>query len=182
MTDNLPEILSAFAEKHNIIAGACHAAPIDLERLTQSLFVPFVSRNMKKRTNPAETLPDVQSIIVIGVGEEQPGKANLSALGTNPDYHIRVKNFLRMLAAEIHGDFAYKILVDSPGLDERTLAERAGLGFFGRHGLIISQKFGSRFNIGCMLTNLLLPENFQCQSLLKGGLGGNFFPKKVSPQ
>ena len=49
---------------------------------------------------------------------------------------------------------SYKILVDSPALDERALAYRAGLGVYGRNGLLISKKFGSRFNIGLLLTTL----------------------------
>jgi epoxyqueuosine reductase QueG len=53
--------------------------------------------------------------------------------------------------------FNYKILVDSAGLDERALAHRAGLGFYGRNGLIISKEFGSRFNIGCLLCDVQIP-------------------------
>jgi len=151
----LYEIIESFAKKNNIIAGACHAVPIDSARLSASPFVPFVSSDLKKRTDPTLSLRGVESIIVIGVGHS-PGFARLSSLGTNNDYHPRVKNLLCELTEELktHSDFKYKILVDSPALDERALAERAGLGFFGRNGLIISKKFGSRFNIGCLLTDL----------------------------
>jgi len=95
------------------------------------------------------------------MGRDNRPHVFLSSLGVNDDYHIRVKGLLRELVKEskTQGDFKYKILVDSPGLDERALAHRAGLGFFGRNGLIISQKFGSRFNIGCLLTDIKLPED-----------------------
>ncbi|MCL1883499.1 MAG: DUF1730 domain-containing protein, partial [Defluviitaleaceae bacterium] len=165
------KLIRDFAERNNIIAGACNAAPLEQTAQCTSPFVPFVSENYEKRTNPAATLKGVQSIIVIGVGctdvpkkaayaeffrRTKCGTAVLSSLGTANDYHIKVKNLLRSLVSEmkIHADFKYKILVDSASLDERALALRAGLGFFGRNGLIISKKFGSRFNIGCLLTTL----------------------------
>jgi len=95
---------------------------------------------------------------------QQPGDMHqppgiLSSLGVDNDYHACVKDLLHKLADELrhcHGDFKYKILVDSPSLDERALAQRGGLGFYGRNGLIISHKFGSRFNIGCLLTDIPL--------------------------
>jgi len=164
------DALRSFAQKNNIIAGACHAAPLEKARLLASPFVPFVSSDIEKRTNPDKTLSGVESIIVIGVGAgdvfskaflEKGSIAQLSSLGIDDDYHVKVKNLLRELADElkqIYGEFRYKILVDGSGLDERALAHRAGLGFFGRNGLIISSKFGSRFNIGCMLTDIPLED------------------------
>ena len=165
------EAIQDFAKKHNIIVGACHAAPLDKARLMASPFVPFVSKDIEKRTNPAVILPGVQSVIVIGVGQraEEHCSSNafipagqLSSLGVEDDYHIRVKGLLRKLLDEIkdclRANFKYKILVDSPSLDERALAHRAGLGFCGKNGLIISPEFGSRFNIGCLLTNIPLVD------------------------
>ncbi|MCL2386531.1 MAG: DUF1730 domain-containing protein [Defluviitaleaceae bacterium] len=184
------EILNSFAKKHNIIVGACHSAPLDTARLLASPFVPFVSGDISKRTDPQVSLRDVRSIIVIGVGYGNPTHetitnadndgnsevsplAQLSSLGVNEDYHIRVKGLLRELVNELkaQGDFKHRILVDSPALDERALAYRAGLGFFGRNGLIISREFGSRFNIGCLLTDIfsisstqpvLVDDNLSC--------------------
>lgn len=166
------DFLQDFALRNNTIIGACHAAPLDPSRLMASPFVPFVTPHIEKRINPATSLKNVQSIIVIGVPptpsqphhsvpDTESPKAYLSSLGANADYHFHVKTLLRNLVdplKSIYGDFKYKLLVDSSGLDERTLAYRAGLGFFGRNGLIISQKFGSRFNIGCMLTSISLDD------------------------
>jgi len=153
-------ILDTFAEKHDCIIGACNAAPLDESRY--GVFVPFVSTDIKKRTDPAAVLPGATGVIVIGVGHginNEPivnGVAQLSSLGTSPDYHPIVRAILRELVNELkqHYDFKYKILVDSPSLDERAFALRAGLGFFGRNGLVISQKFGSRFNIGLIVHDI----------------------------
>ena len=186
-------IIETFAEKNNIIAGVCHAAPMDSGWLSASPFVPFVSADLQKRTDPSATLTGVKSIIVIGVAPQGEGLApagnsqsgQLSSLGVDSDYHVVVRGLLRELVDELKtlGAFRYKILVDGSGLDERALAERAGLGFFGRNGLIISEKFGSRFNIGCVLTDLELPPNLKSQSFfVEGGSGGDpFFSKKGSP-
>lgn len=170
------ELIENFAKKNNIIARACHAAPLEMcfpetARVWASPFVPFVSRCLANRTDPERSLSGVKSIVIVGVGYEiqtasktslkASHMAELSSLGVNKDYHVRVKNLLRELMGELQaqGDFKYKIFVDSPGLNERALAYRAGLGFFGRNGLVISQKFGSRFNIGCLLLDLALPED-----------------------
>lgn len=158
-------ILNTFAEKYGCIIGACDASPLDESRYGG--FVPFVSADIKKRTDPAAVLPGATGVIAIGVGQgkmidkvdKEPlidGGAQLSSLGTSPDYHPRVRATLRELANELkqHYDFKHKILVDSPNLDERAFAVRAGLGFLGRNGLVISQKFGSRFNIGLIVHDI----------------------------
>jgi epoxyqueuosine reductase len=164
-------IVDAFAARHGCIAGVCDAAPLPRAPYEATGFVPFVSKDLEKRTNPAATLPGVQSIVVVGVGHGTEGEnaerallrqpedcAEISSLGQAEDYHIRIKGLLLELVKELrkHYTFRHKALVDSPGLDERALAVRAGLGFYGRHGLVISREYGSRFNIGCLLTDIPL--------------------------
>ena len=155
--------LQEFAEKHGCIVGTCDASPLDESRY--SGFVPFVSTDVKKRTDPAAILPGVTGVIVVGVGQVGPADTGanvegehpiLSSLGTDDDYHVRVRALVRQLVDELkqHYNFKHKILIDSPNLDERAFAVRAGLGFLGRNGLVISQKFGSRFNIGLLLHNI----------------------------
>ena len=166
--------LAKFAEENKIIIGACPPEPICTKRLGASLFVPFVSKNITKRTDPAAVFPEVESIFVVGVKgmsirseaasmkQPQIRHVSLSSLGTDIDYHLRVKDVLlkltnaleHSLSAQDGFNFKSKILIDSPTLDERALAYRAGLGFFGRNGLITSPEFGSRFNIGLLLTNI----------------------------
>jgi len=169
---NLIEIVQQFAANNGCAAGVCDAAPLDSAHLSASEFVPFVRKNIEKRTNPAAIMAGAQSVIVLAVPylrRINPEKSNndgfavLSSLGTNDDYHVRVKSLLRKLVDELTliSNFNYKILVDSPTLDERAFALRAGIGFFGRNGLIISPMFGSRFNIGLMLTDI----SVECASL-----------------
>ena len=177
--DTIKKIFDDFAEKHGCIIGACDASPLD--ESGYGSFVPFVSADIKKRTDPAAVLPGATGVIAVGVGQDSSlraqqsnpqtldcfgesnlamtGHAQLSSLGTAPDYHPRVRAVLRELVTELkqHHNFKHKILVDSPNLDERAFAVRAGLGFFGRNGLVISQKFGSRFNIGLIVHDMGQP-------------------------
>ena len=152
--------IKAFAKRENCITGICDTTPLALDA---TCFTPFVSRNHAKRTCPDANLPGAKSIIVIGVEskiEEFPPMPEdagiLSVLGVAQDYHVVVKALLKKLVDElrVHTNFMYKILVDSPTLDERALAVRAGLGFIGRNGLVISPEYGSRFNIGVLLTDI----------------------------
>ncbi|MCL2189083.1 MAG: DUF1730 domain-containing protein [Defluviitaleaceae bacterium] len=164
-----PTEINNFAQNFGCIAGVCDAAP--LARVPYAAgFTPFVSSDLEKRTNPTLTLKGAQSIIVIGVDREEKGTASindtaftaeLSSLGTTLDYHKRVKAILLELVealCKVGYTFRHKMIVDNAGLDERALAVRAGLGFYGRHGLVISQKFGTRFNIGCLLTDIPVEE------------------------
>ena len=138
--------------------GITDVALIENQRLLASSFTPFVSDDISKRVNPKSVLPEAKSIIVVCVPHDSSFFfKNLSSLGTCEDYHKKVRDVLQAIAlelAELHGAFKYKILVDSPTLCERSLAVRAGLGFFGKNGLVISPEFGSRFNIGVMLTDI----------------------------
>jgi epoxyqueuosine reductase len=102
-------------------------------------------------------LPGAQSVIVLGLGYAPPLFVNLSTLATNPDYHKKMETALHELAALLELQ-TYKVLADSPYLDERALAVQAGLGFYGRHGLVVSPALGSYFNIGCIITSTAIDE------------------------
>ena len=156
------------AASENFIVGVCDAAPLNLDI---TCFTPFVSRDHLKRTDPSAILPGVKSIIVVGVPHTikdflpvPEGAGMLSVLGVTEDYHIVVKTLLEKLVAELKlcASFMYKILVDSPTLDERALAVKSGLGFIGRSGLVISKEYGSQFNIGLLLmdVDVFKAENF----------------------
>lgn len=157
------------------LTGPC---PLNLTYYTNKTHpVPFVSQDIQRRTNPKATLKQVQSIFVFGVshallaphagpqketdannikGKIPPVLAPISTLGLLEDYHPVVRGVIQDFVKNLGylPGFKYKICVDSGGLDERALAKRAGLGFYGRHGLLIHPVFGSRFHIGLLLTNL----------------------------
>ena len=137
--------------------GITDASPITNDKLFGG-FTPFVSSCTKKRTDPKEVFAQAKSIIVVLVPYAcETYFSNLSSLGVCDDYHEIVKGILKNEANILTKTFPsleYKIFVDSPNLCERSLAVRAGLCFFGKNNLCISPKYGSRFNIGLLLTNL----------------------------
>jgi epoxyqueuosine reductase len=89
-----------------------------------------------------------------------PGAAVISVYARGRDYHKVLRARLQQLAdrvkAEI-GDFGYRVFTDSAPLMELPLAEKAGLGWRGKHTLLLSRTAGSMFFMGEFLVDLPLP-------------------------
>ncbi len=161
------EIVERFALENNIIAGVCDADRLDFaEAAVRNIDTPFVSKNTDLRLTPALTMESAKSIIVVGLSynkkpayaPDKKQRGNISAGAVGTDYHIIIKEILEKLAKTLleHYSFSYKIFVDNGPLLERELAKKAGLGFAGRNCSIISEKLGSFFFIGHMLTDLYI--------------------------
>jgi epoxyqueuosine reductase len=94
-------------------------------------------------------------------GEGEPD-AQIAKYARGLDYHQAIKNRLTAVGQEISrriSDFSYEIHVDVSPHDERALALAAGLGFRGKNGLLIHEKYGSYVFIATMRTNLCLPPD-----------------------
>jgi epoxyqueuosine reductase len=80
------------------------------------------------------------------------------------DYHKvlrgRLEQLARKIAAEI-GEFGYRVFTDSAPVMEVELARKAGLGWRGKHTLLISREAGSFFFLGEIYTDLPLPVDSQ---------------------
>ncbi|MFW6015147.1 MAG: tRNA epoxyqueuosine(34) reductase QueG [bacterium] len=138
------------------------------ERIKKSYNVPFEEQNIDKRIYPELTLPGAKSFIVIGESyniEKNANKSNKNKLTGNItvsavglDYHTSVMKKLEALEEFItlQTDCKIKKFVDISPFSDRQIAERAGLGFYGRNTMIINKKYGSRFFIGYLLTNIEL--------------------------
>jgi epoxyqueuosine reductase len=86
------------------------------------------------------------------------GSVNGSALGR--DYHKVLRSRLRELARRIEtqvGAFGYRVFVDSAPVLEKAIAEKAGLGWIGKHTNLIDRDNGSWFFLGELYTELPLP-------------------------
>ena len=170
---NLLKTIQDCAQAHGCAAGVCDASPLDAGYAQKNAFVPFVRQDMTKRINPSAVLAGAQSMVAVAVpagapvpcgndGGQGGPMAQLSSIGANHDYHPRVKAVLNAIVSALaqHMSFKHKILVDSPTLDERAFAQRAGLGFIGRSGLLISPQWGTWFNIGLLLLDIPIPGAF----------------------
>lgn len=75
------------------------------------------------------------------------------------DYHYVLQDKLQRLAEGIEAltaDFEYKGMVDTGALVDTAVARRAGIGFIGKNGLVISKEFGSYMYLGNWLQTLTL--------------------------
>lgn len=135
----------------------------DLEQRLRSRFdngyaIEFDNPDLEKRICPAQTMPDVRSIVVClfpyytGIFPN----ANLSKYTYAPDYHTIIKSTLTQIGLfmqqHIPG-FEYQAFADNGPLVDRYLAYLAGLGFYGINSHLITPKYGSYVFIGYMLTN-----------------------------
>jgi epoxyqueuosine reductase len=90
----------------------------------------------------------------------KPLSAYISRYALGRDYHKLMRNRLQKLADRIHaeiGEFGYRAFVDSAPVLEKALAEKAGLGWIGKHSNLINRKAGSWFFLGEIYTDLPLP-------------------------
>lgn len=89
-----------------------------------------------------------------------PGAAQVSIYARGRDYHKVLRARLQQLATRIEGEigpFGYRVFTDSAPVMEVALAEKAGLGWRGKHTLLLHREAGSMFFLGEMLTDLPLP-------------------------
>jgi epoxyqueuosine reductase len=89
-----------------------------------------------------------------------PGEAIVSIYARGRDYHKALRQRLQALASRIEGEvgaFGYRVATDSAPVMEDDLARKAGLGWRGKHTLLLSEDAGSTFFLGEILTDLPLP-------------------------
>ncbi len=90
----------------------------------------------------------------------QPSAAVVSVYARGRDYHKVLRSRLQQLASRIEqaiGAFAYRAFTDSAPVMEVGIAQRAGLGWRGKHTLLLSRDAGSMFFLGEIYTDLPLP-------------------------
>ena len=93
---------------------------------------------------------------VLGDGE----LAYVSRYALGRDYHKLLRGRLQKLSERISavtGPFGYRVFTDSAPVLEKALARNAGLGWIGKHTLLLSRQAGSWFFLGEIYTDLPLP-------------------------
>ena len=98
---------------------------------------------------------------------ENPISAFISRYALGRDYHKMLRNRLQKLATKIEsevGSFGYRAFVDSAPVLEKAIAEKAGLGWIGKHSNLINRKAGSWFFLGEIYTNLPLASDQKSSS------------------
>ena len=139
----------------------------------------FEHKNIEERIKPKLSLASAKTIISIAVAyphklKQQPQKTAYKRGKFTPnswglDYHYVLQDKLDRLAKgieELTADFEYKGMVDTGALVDTAVARRAGIGFIGKNGLVISKEFGSYMFLGELITNLDIepdqPVDYDC--------------------
>jgi epoxyqueuosine reductase len=125
-----------------------------------------------KRSRPAELLPGTLRVISLRMSYAPPDtrdswhvlangeRAFISRYAMGRDYHKVLRNRLAKLAEKIRGTvagFDGRVFTDSAPVLEVELARKAGLGWRGKHTLLLSREHGSWFFLGEIYVNLPLP-------------------------
>ena len=131
----------------------------------------YMERHGTLRSRPAELVPGTVRVISVRM-DYWPGDARdadavlqddtlayLSRYALGRDYHKVIRKRLQQLANKIEslaGPFGYRAFTDSAPVLEKALAQKAGLGWIGKHTNLINEQTGSWFFIGELYTNLPL--------------------------
>ncbi len=133
----------------------------------------FLAQNIEKRLDARELLPETRSVICVRMDyltapapkryvPYEPDAAVIARYAQGRDYHKILRHRLKQLAARIAqktGPFISRPFTDSAPIFEKPLAEQAGLGWTGKHTLLIDPKAGSFFVLGELLCSLDLPPD-----------------------
>lgn len=131
----------------------------------------WMAETEERRGDPRRLWAEARSVILLGVnyGPETDPMALLaeknigiiSAYARNRDYHDIIKGRLKelagLMARRLGSDV--KVFVDTAPLMEKPLAEAAGLGWQGKHSVLVSRQFGSWLFLGAILTDAELPPD-----------------------
>lgn len=132
----------------------------------------YMAKHGTKRTRPAELEPRTQRVISVYMNYTPPDvysswdtidnaqKAFISRYALGRDYHKVLRARLQTLADKITdqiGSFNYRVFSDSAPVMEVAWAQQSGLGWRGKHTLLISRQAGSMFFLAEMYTDLPLP-------------------------
>ncbi len=132
----------------------------------------YMQRHGTKRSRPDELLPGTVKIISVRMNYFPPNAkdadevledaelAYISRYALGRDYHKVMRKRLQSLAEKIQqqvGEFGFRAFVDSAPVLEKALANKAGLGWIGKHTNLISEQAGSWFFLGELFTDLPLP-------------------------
>jgi epoxyqueuosine reductase len=148
----------------------------------------YMASHGLKRARPAELVPGTVRVITARMDYlpaalpdgwqkvewsrlDKPDAATVSMYARGRDYHKVLRARLQKLAdklADLIGPFGHRVFTDSAPVLEVELASRSGLGWRGKHTLLLSREAGSTFFLGEIYVDVALPltppESAHCGS------------------
>jgi epoxyqueuosine reductase len=130
----------------------------------------YMARHGTLRARPAELVPGTVRVISCRMdylpgdagSAEDPLAAAIARYARGRDYHRVLRARLRRLCDRIEaqtGPFGHRVFADSAPVMEVELAKKAGIGWRGKHTLLLSREAGSWFFLGEVYTSLPLPPD-----------------------
>jgi len=168
---DIPEISSQYIKQSALnfgfaLCGIAKAKPLVKEKnrfekaLSLNLHAKkeYFERDIEKRFNPSLLLENCKSVIVCGFNynmkqEVIGAEYNISKYAQIEDYHVFMKEKLEKLSHDLQdkfGTFNYKTTIDSSAISEKAWAVQAGIGYYGKNG-IIQTPYGSYVFLGTLL-------------------------------
>jgi len=139
-------------------ADAAHHAGADLKEFIAQGYhgdMGWLAGTAERRNAPTALWPNARGVIALAANYgpadgaldvlDEPGQGAISVYARGRDYHHVLKKKLRVLAGWIHHtyDSEVKLFVDTAPVMEKPIAEKAGLGWQGKHTNLVSRRFGS---------------------------------------
>jgi epoxyqueuosine reductase len=131
----------------------------------------WLASRSEQRSHPQALWPEARSVIALGLSYAPDGdplaslgladRGTISVYARNRDYHDLVKGLLKQLGGFIVGRFGpqIKVFVDTAPVMEKPLAQRAGIGWQGKHTNLVSRTHGSWLFLGEIYTTLEIPAD-----------------------
>ena len=131
----------------------------------------WMAETAERRSSPTALWEDVRSVVMLGVnyGPDrdpletlgQRDRGTISVYARNRDYHELIKGKLKELAGLLSRRTGgeVKVFVDTAPVMEKPLAEAAGIGWQGKHTVLVSREYGSWLFLGAIFTSAELPAD-----------------------
>ncbi len=131
----------------------------------------WMAERADQRAHPQGLWPEARTVIALGTTYAphedprrmlaHPDRGIVSVYARNRDYHDLIKGRLKTLGQWLHHQTkaGVKVFVDTAPVMEKPLAERAGLGWQGKHTNLVSRDHGSWLFLGEIYTTLTLPAD-----------------------
>jgi len=167
-------LAEGFAVMRVAAADAIPQAPEQLEAWLASGYqgeMSWMEERRDQRADPRQLWSEVRSVVMLGMnyaGEgdplamlAHPDKAAISLYARRRDYHDVIKGKLKSVAGLLaaRGGADVKVFVDTAPVMEKPLAQAAGLGWQGKHTVLVSREHGSWLLLGAIYTTAELPAD-----------------------
>jgi epoxyqueuosine reductase len=134
----------------------------------------WMAERTAARASPDGLWPEARSAIALAMNLAPDGNplddlarrdnGNIATYARRRDYHDVIKGRLKLLAQKVAAwpearGAGFKVFVDTAPILEKTLAAEAGLGWQGKHTVLLSREHGNWLMLGFVLTTLELPAD-----------------------